>query len=226
MLLELAAREYCPRCGSSLGPGLTAGDDGCGFCPQPMPRFRRLVRLAPYVHPMRGVIHRMKYHSGRRVPAYLARLLADAVAARCGRDRPDLILAVPMHWTRRLARGFDHALALAEAIGRRLGAPVGDELTRVRNTPPQVHLAASQRAANVRGAFAAADRSTLRGAHVLLVDDVLTTGATCNEAARTLLSAGASRLTVAVLAKAEAPAAYADAPDGGPQSRGIGFGGP
>ena len=88
------------------------------------------------------------------------------------------------------------------------------ELVRVRNTPPQVRMPASRRAANVRGAFAVR-RGALEGTSVLLVDDVTTTGATANEAARACLNAGAQRVGLAVLAKAEAPTAYSAALDRG-----------
>ena len=90
-----------------------------------------------------------------------------------------------------------------------LGLPVGDELVRVRNTPPQVNLSRTGRMANVRDAFAVRHAAGVRGANVVLTDDVTTTGATANEAARTLLRAGANDVTLAVLAKAEPPRAYA-----------------
>ncbi len=207
-LLALIAQGYCPRCGATLGEGLRAGEDGCFQCPQPMPRFARIVRVAPYAAPLRPAIHRAKYQRPSLVPTRLAELLAAAVKAHCQVDDLDLALPVPMHWRRQLVRGWNHSRGLAEALAGHLALPVGHELIRVRNTPPQVHLTASQRAANMRGAFAVTRPATLAGAHVLLVDDVVTTGATANEAARTLLSAGARKVTVAVLAKADAPAAY------------------
>ena len=113
-----------------------------------------------------------------------------------------------MHWLRRLGRGFDHARAIAAGLARELRLPLGRELVRVRNTLPQVHLPVSRRSANVRGAFAVRRGADVDGAGVLLVDDVTTTGATVNEAARVLLAAGAREVVVAVLAKAEPPAAY------------------
>jgi ComF family protein len=178
-----------------------------------MPRFQRLVRVGPYAAPLRQAIHRLKYHRRVHAPGHLAGLLAEAVRARCAGDRLDLVLPVPMHWLRQMGRGWNHSAALAAALGRRLDLPVGGELVRVRNTPPQVHLPASRRAANVRDAFDVTSRRNLIRAHVLLVDDVVTTGATANEAARALLKAGSSSVTVAVLAKADAPAAYAEEMD-------------
>ncbi|KKM01737.1 hypothetical protein LCGC14_1791390, partial [marine sediment metagenome] len=100
----------------------------------------------------------------------------------------------------RIWRGMDHAQLLSEGLEAELQLPVERQLVRIRNTPPQVHLNRAQRATNVRKAFRVASKAPVRGARVLLVDDVTTTGATANEAARTLLRAGASTVALAVLA--------------------------
>ena len=97
---------------------------------------------------------------------------------------------------------------LARAAAQPLGLPAGNELIRVRHTPPQVHLPRSRRIENVRGAFAVPHPGAIEAAAVLLVDDVTTTGATANEASRALLSAGASRVVLAVVSKTEPPTAY------------------
>jgi ComF family protein len=126
-------------------------------------------------------------------------------------SRPDLILSIPMHWRRRFSRGCDHAKLIAQTIAHELDLPIGYELTRCRHTPPQARLSRTRRIENVKGAFAAKASATLAGAHVLLVDDVSTTGATADEAAKTLLAAGASSVTLAILAKAQPPKAFAGA---------------
>ncbi len=208
-LLSLAALRYCPRCGVTVGSGIHADEDGCFECPSTMPRFRQLIRVSPYAAPLRQAIIRMKYRRASNIARYVSNLLAEAVGAHCDVASIDLILPVPMHWLRRLGRGWNHSAVLTDGVSDRLGIPLGDELIRVRNTPPQVRLPASKRASNVRGAFAVTSPAAVRGAHILLIDDVLTTGATANEAARTLLAAGASQVTVAVSAKAEPPTAYA-----------------
>jgi ComF family protein len=208
-LLAAAALNYCPRCGGTMGPHLRADEAGCWACPATMFRFRRMVRVGPYTGPLRRGIHRLKYNRRPGAARRLGRLLAEAAAAHFADADCDVVVPVPMYWLRRLGRGWNHSAVLAEAVGRGMGLPVGDELIRVRNTPPQVNLPASRRAANVRGAFKAPHAADLAGANVLLVDDVMTTGATANEAARTLLAAGAERVFVAVLARAERPTAYA-----------------
>lgn len=206
-LLSLVALPYCPRCGSTVGPNIPVREDGCAGCPSTLGRFVRVIRLGPYAPPLNTVIRELKYRRREVMRRRTATLLGEAVLTVCDDERFDVVTPVPMHWRRRIARGCDHARTLAERVARRIGVPAGRELVRVRHTPPQVRLPRSRRIANVRGAFDARGAG-VEGANVLLVDDVTTTGATANEAARTLLKAGALRVTLAVIAKSEPPTAY------------------
>lgn len=210
-LLSLVALPYCPRCGSTIGPNLPTYEDGCPQCPNPLPRFDRVYRLGPYTDPLRPAIRDLKYRSRSGLFRRLGGMLGEVVQA--GAEEPlfesyDVVVPVAMHWMRKFLRGGDHAALLADELGRALGIPTGGELVRIRNTPPQVHLSRAGRIANVRGAFAARSKTSINGARVLLVDDVTTTGATASECARTLLNASASRVSLAVIAKSEKPAAY------------------
>ena len=209
-LLALAALHYCPRCGTTVGPNIPVRDNGCSACPSPLPRFASVTRLGPYAPPLRRVIQGLKYRRVETMCRGLGRMLALALTARHGEAAFDLVLPVPMHWCRRLARGCDHARALARAVGSRLDVPVGTELIRIRHTPAQVHLPRTRRIANVHGAFAVSRPRDIDGARILLVDDVTTTGATAGEAARTILRAGGSSVHLAVVAKAEPPRAYTE----------------
>ncbi len=208
-LLSLVALPYCPRCASTLGPNVPARDDGCNECPTPLPRYATAVRLGPYADPLRQAVRDLKYHQSDVTLGRISQMLAQAVAGS-EIDRLDFIVPVPAHWRRRVGRGVDHSAALARAIAGNLNLPVDAELTRIRHTPPQTHLSRTRRLANVRNAFAAPHPRAIAGARILLVDDVTTTGATVNEAARTLLKAGAYSVSVAVLAKSEPPTAYAE----------------
>lgn len=205
-LLSLVSLPSCPRCGTTLGPNIPVRDDGCDGCPSTLPRFRQVIRLGPYAGPLRSIVKELKYRR-RTMRRRLGEMLGQAVRNRCT-DELDVVMPVPMHWRRRLARGQDHAATLASVVAKPLGLPVGGELVRIRNTPPQTHLPRSGRIENVRGAFAVEPADAVAGAGVLLVDDVTTTGATANEAARTLLRAGAVRVVLAVICKAEPPTAY------------------
>ena len=212
-LLSLVALSFCPRCGCTLGPGVPARDDGCAGCPATLPRFERVFRLGPYTGCLRELVRELKYRRRLGVRRRLSDLLAGRIAAGWPGPAFETVVPVPMHWRRRLERGFDHAHAIASRLAAELKVPLGRELVRTRHTPPQVQLPRTRRVENVRGAFAVRGASTIRGANVLLVDDVTTTGATACEAARTLQAAGAHHIALAVFAKAEPPTAYAHAMD-------------
>jgi ComF family protein len=210
-LLSLAALPYCPRCGSTIGPNIPPYESGCPRCPGPLPRFAHVFRLGPYTGPLRGLVRGLKYRRRHGVRRHMAELLAARVRAGCGHVLPDAVVPVPMHWLRRVSRGFDHAQAVASRLAAALDVPLGIELRRVRNTAAQVGLPRTRRLENMHGAFAVCGSAAgVRGAAILLVDDVTTTGATANEAARALLEAGANRVLLAVLAKTESPKAYAE----------------
>jgi ComF family protein len=222
-LLSLVAAPYCRRCGAGLPAGQEPFEN-CLSCPPTLPRFESVIRLGSYAEPLRSVVRGMKYHRQEALRRRLGTLLAAAVRARATQISPggaggfneadskplDLVLSIPMHWRRRLARGYDHARILAATLARELDLPLGHELIRIRHTPPQAHLSKTRRLENVRGAFDASGKTTLAGSHVLLVDDVTTTGATADEATRALLKAGVSSVTLAVIAKSEPPRAYAE----------------
>jgi len=117
---------------------------------------------------------------------------------------PDVVLPVPMHWRRRLMRGVNNPDVLAESLAKGIDVPdVPRVLCRCRNTLPQNKLQPRDRFRNVRGAFRLRKGYDLEGLRMVLVDDVLTTGATCSEAARVLKEAGASMVIAAVLARTE-----------------------
>jgi ComF family protein len=118
----------------------------------------------------------------------------------------ELIVPVPMFWARRLARGTNSPEIVADCLGRSLGVPVGRRvLCRCRNTMPQAGLLPRERFRNVRGAFRVRAGYHLDGRRVLLVDDILTTGATCSEAAKVLKQAGATLVAAVVVARAQGP---------------------
>ncbi|MBM4437931.1 MAG: ComF family protein [Actinobacteria bacterium] len=153
------------------------------------------VRL-PFETPLREAIHRLKYDNKRYLASELAAIAAPALEPATAIDA---VVAVPLHPAREAVRGYNQSDLIARALGKLLDRPVTPELLRrQRVTPPQTSLARADRLQNVRGAFAAAPAA--RGLRVLLVDDVLTTGATIDACARALRRARAQWVGALVVA--------------------------
>jgi ComF family protein len=203
MALTTDAHSTCPRCAGTIGP-FSHFDERCPSCrPHPF-HFERVVRLGQYDGLLRAVILRLKHSGGEALAEKLGGLWARHSQVCLGDLGSDVVVAVPLHWRRRWARGYNPSETLARALAGRLRLPyVPGWLRRTRNTPRQVEQSPSARRDNVRNAFSAAFRAELRGKSVLLVDDVLTTGSTASEAARALRGAGAPRVCVAVLARGQ-----------------------
>ncbi len=165
-----------------------------------------------YESTLRGLIHLFKFDKVRPLAAVLAKLVAQVIP----RDqRFDVIVPMPLHWRRRWQRGFNQSELLAQEIGRKWNVPVRAMVRRVKATAPQSGLTNAQRRANVAGAFGlntgvllrdrrrAALKTQLKGARVLLVDDVLTTGASASACARMLKRAGAAHVALVAVARTD-----------------------
>jgi ComF family protein len=180
-------------------------DHLCGRCLRKRPTYRRARACSLYSisqsepSPLASALHRYKY--GRDVT--LAPMLAHLVRQRCPHGPEyDLLIPVPLHAARLRWRGFNQSLLLAKELASAWRLSLDPfVLRRCRSTPPQVGLDERARRRNVRGAFAVADHSSVKGRAVLLIDDVFTTGATVNECALTLRRAGARYVDVLVLAR-------------------------
>jgi ComF family protein len=193
------APARCPVCAiahRSLTPSL----HHCEACLRQPPPFARVHAVGPYTGALQEAIQRFKYQGQLPLERPLGKLLADTVLAAGGR-RPDLLVPVPLHLHRLRERGYNQSLQLARQLGRQLKAPVTPGLLqRTRATTSQQGLDAVTRGSNLRGAFAAT--APLHGRHLLLVDDVMTTGATVRECAEVLRKAGAVSVEIAVLGRA------------------------
>ncbi len=195
----------CPYCAATVGP-YVALEKGCTRCRDRHFHFERALRLGPYKDKelLQEVILRLKHAAGEGLAEQLGAFWAEHAEARLRELGADVVVPVPLHWWRRWQRGYNQSEALARALAARLRLPCKPGwLRRIRNTPLQTGQSATARRANVHGAFRARARAALRGKTVLLVDDVMTTGSTANEAARALREAGAARVVVAVLARPE-----------------------
>jgi ComF family protein len=183
----------CPGCGRPLPEAGAAAP--CAACRDRPPPWRELVAAFLYLPPMTGVVRALKFRGGE----FLAPALAERLGARLGVGAADVVTAVPLPWTRLLARGYNQAEAVARPLAAALGLPYRRLLGR-RLRRRQTGLARGERARNARGAFRPRGQR-LEGARVLLVDDVLTTGATMADAARALREAGAGTVIAAVVAR-------------------------
>ena len=199
----------CRRCWDTLARfGAPPGSDGLGAAqPVAFPtgapgRAPRTPGRAagPYEGRLRAILHAFKYDGHRSLALPLAELMRRAGADLLA--RADVAVPVPLHWRRRYRRGFNQAAELAA----HLGPPVAEVLRRTRATPSQVGLSRSDRARSVRGAIALArGHAAVRRRSVVLVDDVLTTGATIDACAAVLRAAGAGRVRALTVAQAAAP---------------------
>ena len=197
----------CSACGEKLLGQRFAGDSAplCELCRRAAPRFRKAVAYGAYEGALRDLLHVFKYQRIRPAAPLLGRFLSQAIA-NAGMPIPLLVVPVPLAPGKQRARGFNQAEEIARALMR--VHPAGGiqldtaSLVRLRETVSQTGLTRHQRQANLRGAFAVTRPEKLRGQKILLVDDVMTTGATAGECARVLLRAGAGEIFVATVARA------------------------
>jgi ComF family protein len=190
----------CPRCGVA-GEKAVSGK-GCKQCRKTTLKTDSTVPLGVYKDHLRAAVLRMKRPNCDSLSAGVGKLFAHRRNAELRALNADFLVPVPMHWSRRLRRGTNSPEIVARSVAVHLRIPVrGRMLVRSRNTLPQQDLTPAQRLSNVRGAFRIRPTSRLEGARVLLVDDILTTGATCSEAARMLKRAGAAMVAAVVVAR-------------------------
>ncbi|MDR2451569.1 MAG: ComF family protein [Candidatus Accumulibacter sp.] len=181
----------CRRCALPIPSG-----ECCGRCLGRPPHYDRTLAVFRYGFPVDGLIQSFKY--GHRLA--IAAFLGGELAALAKDAAVDLVVPLPLHPSRLRERGFNQALELARPVARALDKPLdAGACRRVRPTPAQAGLPWKERKKNVRGAFDCARE--LAGRRILLVDDVMTTGASLDECARTLKKHGAAEITLLIAAR-------------------------
>lgn len=200
-LIEAAGRS-CPRCALPVGPHVDL-DGGCGECRRKSQGFDTAVALGVYQGPIRALCLAIKHESSAWLCAHLVDLLMDSRGELLRDAQALCVTAVPLHWRRRLSRGYNQADALADRLASRLNVPKVHALRRVVATPSLARLGRAERAELMRNAFVSKRTRAKPGGVVILVDDILTTGSTCGAAARALKAAGAKRVIAAVIGRAE-----------------------
>lgn len=196
-------RNGCPCCGAEIASE-SPSEGRCQRCRSVRLHFETVVPLASYGGDVRNAVLRMKHASGESLARAMGELLVSKRRSALAAVEADMVVPIPMYWGRRLLRRINSPEILASRLARQLGIPLeGRVLIRRRNTLLQPHLLPRERFRNLQGAFRVGKGYDLGGVRVLVVDDVLTTGATCSEAAKALKQAGAAYVAVAVLARAD-----------------------
>jgi len=219
MEVPVLSGPACQRCGDDVD---TSADAPllCRACRLAPPAFERAVAHAFYQDRMRSAIHALKYDRMHPAARRMGRMLAQAIAQLAGEAPAEMsVVPVPLHRSRRAGRGFNQARLLATYALKALRASHPEwkltiapaALMRLRATESRASLTPHARRVNVRGAFSVCDPAAVKGLHILLVDDILTTGATVRAAALTLKRAGATTVWVATLARARRAHRAADA---------------
>lgn len=194
----------CVQCGlriENLG-------DYCGHCLKYPPAFSRSFIPFSYQHPLDHLIHKFKYQRHLTSGKLLGQMLVDYLKYHAQENAdwlaPDLIIPTPMHWLRRWQRGFNQADILARYLAQALAIPLATNVVkRKHKTPAQKELSRSERQKNLRKAFSISDKhgAHIKGKHIALVDDVVTTTATMRELSELLINAGARDVQVWALAR-------------------------
>ncbi|MDD5349882.1 MAG: ComF family protein [Chthoniobacteraceae bacterium] len=192
----------CAVCSTPFS-GQISGPFVCSSCLERHFAFTCAVSRYRSAGPVRELVHRLKYQRAVHLRGVLAGWLAEALGdPRLQDPPPDRLVPVPLHPARQRERGFNQARLLAETLSRRSGIPLSDCLRRVRFTPSQTRLDRKERMENLRDAFQLRQNCPVRNLHLLLIDDVLTTGSTVDACARVLREAGAASVRVATVARA------------------------
>jgi ComF family protein len=184
--------KACPRCALPTPSG-----ELCGRCLSKPPHFDETLALFEYAFPVDRLIQSFKYSHRLALGPFFGHRLAERAAGL----QADRMLPLPLHPSRLAERGFNQAIELARPVAKALGVPLDVECCRrTRKTEPQAGLPWKERAKNIRGAFHCTE--DLSGQHIVLIDDVMTTGASLDECARTLKLHGAAHVTLLVVARA------------------------
>lgn len=198
--IERVGEGKCSRCAARMGPYAEEGI--CPSCRGQTLHFRGATAFGEYSGPLRELVHRFKYGRCSFLSVPLGKLLSRQIEREPFAGDLEALVPVPLHWRRKLERGFNQSELLAHQIGKHLHLAVQPRsLARPRFTASQAQLGASERKRNLVDAFRVRRPKRIQGRTVLLVDDVMTTCSTMAECARVLRDAGAKRVCVAAVAR-------------------------
>lgn len=199
--LPVIEPPFCSRCGDPVEGHITRGYV-CSLCVDRAPAFDVARSVVRFRGGVKDVLHRFKYSHAVHLAGDLAALMKAGITTHYSQEQFDAVCFIPLHPAKERCRTYNQAGLLAGSLARRLGIPLARGcLARVRETGTQTRLNLRERARNVYEAFEVECPEWVRGRNLLLVDDVMTTGATVNEAARVLKRAGCGRVCVMTAAR-------------------------
>jgi ComF family protein len=202
---KIVEKPSCLRCGAPVGPYVDSRT-GCQECSRDKFAFSHVYRIGIYDGPIRDAVLQGKYPGSEPLLMSLAELLWECFRTSLQDEDIGLIVPIPQHWRQRLWRRHHAPDVLAEAWGRCLQRSVGlPILSKMKVTQKQAQLSRAERKKNQLDVFRVTRPARVAGKTILLVDDVLTTGATAHSASRALKEAGAKKVVVAVVARALSP---------------------
>ncbi|MCK4959727.1 MAG: ComF family protein [Planctomycetes bacterium] len=205
-LLGCVGGDYCKRCGRDASVYGQIGR-GCGNCEHLDLHYDGIARGGVYDGVLRDMILAFKFHDRMEFDDRLAAMADSALQGSSFAGSIDYIVPVPLHWRRRIERGYNQSLLISRRLKAGQAPPAASatlntDLVRIRHTKRQWNLSPSKRRTNVKNAFAVRKGHNFSGKHLCLVDDITTSGATLNECAKTLKAAGAKAVFAAVIAVA------------------------
>ena len=197
----LSAEFFCVCCRTAFLNEFPLDAEGrCGLCRRGLNGFDAAYSFGLYETELRELIHLFKYGRVQTLARPLGRMLSSALPRE---EHFDVIVPMPMHWRRRWQRGFNQAELLANELGRRSHIPVRKAMSRVHHKRAQAGLTNAKRRLNVAGAFRVKNASVVAGKRVLLIDDVMTTGATASGCAKVLKRAGAAHVSLLTVGRVD-----------------------
>jgi competence protein ComFC len=199
-LLACVGGDYCSRCGKDASKYAAIGA-GCANCQDRQLHFDGIARGGVYDGSLRNMILAFKFRDRTELDSQLSFMINSALTGSEFLEQIDVFVAVPLHWRRRLERGYNQSQILCKQIEGAKGK-ISADLVRIRYTQRQWKLSPAKRKRNVAGAFAVRRGHNFAGRTLCLVDDITTSGATLNECAKTLKEAGAQKVFALVAAVA------------------------
>lgn len=200
--LEFQRQPCCPRCAATF-TAVLASATNCPHCQDEDYAFDQVIAWGAYEKALQQIVLLIKKQEQEQLAYHSGILIAQLFQAVLAAKKIDAVVPVPLHWSRRLWRGYNQSVTIAQAVGTVLKKPCQTHwLFRRLSTPMQASVTPAQRRKNLRQAMVARLPASAKGQHLLLVDDVMTTGATADAGTRALLSEGASKVTVLTFARA------------------------